>query len=486
MTMRRRDFLKGVAAVAGGAALSPADAVTASISRKASQNKLRPNILIITADDMGAETPACFGNQTPDISPNIDTLASQGVRFEHGFVTVAICQPSRSVWVTGRYPHRNGAVGFNPILSHIPTLGTEMKKAGYYTALLGKSSHFQPLGDDRWDLAVETVGRRGRDPQGYGKQMSALLDSAREAGKPFFAMVNLLDPHRPMSKSPAEPKLFKNSLPPDPSRLYGPAEVDVPGYLPDTPEVRQELAYYYNSAKRCDDVVGAVMSALDRSPRRDDTVVMFMSDNGAPLPFGKASCYLQSTRTPWIIRWPGRIKPGSVDDTHFISGIDLMPTVLDIAGAPLPGDLDGRSFLSVLDGDPPGWDRVHVVFHRDQFRTLETRAIHTKQYGYIYNEWRAWMDGETIFVGDNNLSIIEAEGRRNPQYAARVDFYLHRAPEELYDYSKDPHALKNLAGDPAYAAVLSDMQKDMRAWMEKTGDPCFEGFKIHLEAKRKA
>jgi N-sulfoglucosamine sulfohydrolase len=426
-----------------------------------------PNILLLTADDLGCESVGCFGNTTPDITPNIDRLAGQGLRFMRAFTTCNICQPSRSVWITGRYPARNGAVGFNPITAGIPMLGEQMRKQGYFTGLMGKVEHFAPVGPEHWDFISRRVSQ-GRKPQVYAEELTAFLDQARAADRPFFVICNIHDPHRPFHKSKLEKQTGGDKINTLPSREYTAAEVDVPGYLPDTAEVRDELVCYYDTVKRCDDTVGLALKALDAAGQSDNALVMFLSDNGAPLPFGKASCYAHSTRTPWIVRWPGHIQP-AVDAGHFISGIDLMPTILEIAGAGQPPYMDGRSFLPVLQGQKQEWrDHAHCVFHRDQFRVLETRSLHTKQYDYLFN---AWSDGKTEFVADNNLGIMLPGARNDPALQQRVDFYLHRAPEELYDCEKDPWATTNLVNDPAHADVLAEMREHMLNHLEETGDP---------------
>jgi N-sulfoglucosamine sulfohydrolase len=436
-----------------------------------------PSILILTADDLGCESVGCFGNKTPDITPHIDRLASQGLRFARAFTTCNICQPSRSVWITGRYPARNGAVGFNPITAGVPMLGEQMRKHGYFTGLMGKVEHFAPVGPEHWDFISRRVSQ-GRRPQVYAEELAEFLGQARSSGKPFFVICNIHDPHRPFHKSELEKKTGGDKINTLPSREYTAAEVDVPGYLPDTPEVRDELVCYYDTVKRCDDTVGLALGALDAAGLSGSVLVMFLSDNGAPLPFGKASCYAHSTRTPWIVRWPEHIR-AAVDTAHFISGIDLMPTVLDLAGAPQPPYMDGRSFLPVLQGQKQEWrDHAHCVFHRDQFRVLETRSLHTEKYDYLFN---AWSDGKTEFVADNNLGIMLPAARKDPAIQQRVDFYLHRVPEELYDFAKDPWATTNVANDPAYASVLAEMREHMLNHLEETGDPNTWTLRFYLQ-----
>src|SRR5262249_35448378 len=135
---------------------------------------------------------------------------------------------------------------------------------------------------------------------------------------------------------------------PAPSRIYKPEEILIPGFLPDLADVRKEMSQYYSSAHRCDETVGQVLRALKESGLEENTLVMFLSDNGISMPFAKSNCYLTSTRTPWIVRWPGKVKAGVVEDQHMISGIDYMPTILETLGLAAPAGMDGRSFLPLL------------------------------------------------------------------------------------------------------------------------------------------
>ena len=169
---------------------------------------------------------------------------------------------------------------------------------------------------------------------------------AKKSGKPFYFMVNSNDPHRPFFV-PGQ-KLTGGMA--EPSRIYSPEEIDVPGFLPDLPDVRKELSYYYNSAKRLDDTFGKVMQALEESGYKENTLVIFMSDNGIAVPFAKCDNYHASSRTPWIVRWPGVIKEGTVNDEHLISEVDYYPTILDALGIKINARLDGKSRLPLYKG----------------------------------------------------------------------------------------------------------------------------------------
>lgn len=444
--------------------------------------KKRPNILLITADDMNWNAPGCFGGRTADITPNIDRLASEGMRFEHAHVTIAVCQPSRSALMTGRYPHRNGAEGFEPIDVTVPTLQEQLHEAGYLNGILGKVTHLAPREKFKWDMVqdFEQLGN-GRNPQLYHKYARGFFERAADQGRPFFLMANSHDPHRPFHGSGQERKNFADVLDtiPAPSRVYKAEEIEVPGFLPDLPDVRKEIAQYYCSVRRCDDTVGQVLQALRESGQAENTLVMFLSDNGMALPFAKTNCYLNSTRTPWIAVWPGRIKPGEVDNEHFISGIDFMPTALDAAGLPEPKGMDGSSFLPVLLGKrQPGRDKVFTQFHETSARNrYPIRCVQNQRFGYIFNPWS---DGRRVFRNESQAGLtfnaMKAAAQANDAIAARVKFFQYRVVEEFYDFQKDPDALHNLIDEPNYKKEIEAMRKELLAWMKKTGDPALEAF----------
>lgn len=453
------------------------------------------NILFITADDMNYDTPGFTGNPTPGLTPNLDRLAREGMWFVHGHVTVAVCQPSRECLMTGRYPHRNGAVGFYPVRDDVPTLQEILKAAGYHLGIMGKVAHLQPPAKFPWDFQPDgaAIGN-GRDPAAYYQLTREFLQQAKAAGKPFFLMANSHDPHRPFAGSEQEQqraesgrKGKKKSAPqpddeanpggvkyPPPARTYTTNEVCVPGFLPDLPDVRKEVAQYYSSAHRCDQTVGEVLRALKESGFEDNTLVMFLSDNGISLPFGKSNCYLSSTRTPWLVRWPGRTKPGTRDDRHFISGIDYMPTILEAVGLPLPAGMDGKSFLPLLTGGTQeGRDRVFTCYNETSGRrAYPMRCLQTARFGYIFN---GWADGTNTYRAEpmNGLTYpaMQAAAKTDIAVAGRVELLLHRVPEELYDFAADPHGLKNLAADPQHREQLQQMRQAMLAWMEQTQDP---------------
>ena len=442
----------------------------------------RLNLLLITADDMNCDSVGAFGGQVAGATPNIDRLASQGMKFEHAHVTIAVCQPCRSVLLTGRYPHRSGGEGFHKITDlTAPTLWERLRRAGYRTGLMAKETHCLPKPTDKPDRVVAGAADlgRGRDPKRYYAHAKRFFADAAKAGKPFFLMANSQDPHRPFSGSDQEKARWANEKIAAPSRTFQPDEITVPGFLPKLPEVRREIAEYYSSVRRCDDTVGAVLKALDESNLADNTLVMFLSDHGIACPFAKTNCYLHSTRTPWIVRWPGKVQPGSADREHFISGIDYLPTVLEAVGLEAVMGADGRSFLPLLRGQKQtGREMVFTQFHQTSARRrFPMRCVQNKRFGYIFNPWS---DGERAFKNESQSgrtwSAMVRAGAEDPAVAARVKLFSYRVLEELYDFEADPDALRNLAGDPKHKADLDAMRQALREWMVATKDPALAAF----------
>ena len=438
----------------------------------------RPNVLLITADDMNCDCVGVYGCPVEGTTPNIDRLASQGMRFERAHVTIAVCQPCRNVWMTGRYPHRSGGEGFHKLQKPgVPILPAILRENGYLVGLFGKEPHCTPYDDFSWDTPKLQLGS-GRNPRLYAEHAKEFFARAKQAGKPFFLMANSHDPHRPFYGNDKW-KYDSADGPQVPSKVFQPEDVVVPGFLPDVPDVRLEVSEYYSSVRRCDDTVGAVLAALDESGMADRTLVMFLSDHGMPLPFAKTNVYYHSTRTPWIVRWPGRVEPGSCDREHFVSGIDLMPTLLDLVGIDPPEGVDGFSFKPLVSGGKQeDREMVFTQFHQTSGRNrYPMRAVEDKRFRYIYNPWS---DGERVFKNESqagrSMRAMLAAGKEDPAIDARCQLFLYRVPEEFYDLENDPDALHNLIDDPARGAEIERMRAALADWMRRTDDPSLEAF----------
>jgi len=435
------------------------------------------NVLFFTADDLDKNSLGCYGSGVPGISPNIDQFAREGIRFENAFINCSICQPSRSVFATGRYGHNSGAMGFMHIRPEGSgnTIMSILKERGYVTGVMSKVEHSTPDTIFKWDFVKHMTDLgMGRDPESYYRHASEFFGRCRQEGKPFYFMVNSDDPHRPYH-NPDSPRANWRGIK-APSRLYKPDEIKVPGFVPDIPKVRQEISWYYNSVKRLDDTFGKVMHALDESGFADSTLVVFISDNGIAIPFSKANTYFASNRTPWIMRCPGVIQQGEVDNEHFISSIDYLPTLLEALHIPLPENLDGKSFLPLLSGDnQPQRDRVFCqIDNKISGGPVPMRSISTDKYLYIFNPWS---DGERTY-GNNNEGLtmrgmFEA-AESDPEIAARCELFRTRVLEELYDLQTDPDCLSNLVGNPDYSNEYIEMVRMMREMMVESHDPALE------------
>lgn len=456
------------------------------------------NVLLITVDDMSCDSVGIYGNPVPDITPNIDKLAAEGLRFKHGHVTVAICQPCRAAWMTGRYPHNSGALGFDKIRPDVPTLVEALQKAGYRTGLMAKHGHVIPSRAESFDEIVPAKElKNGRSPKLFGERAASFFAAAKKENKPFFLMANSQDPHRPFIGSQQETNAKKRDHKnkshqygggfPDDKVIYDPANVPVPGFLPDLPDIRLELAQYYSSVHRADAIVGSLLKALDEAGLQESTLVMFLSDHGMPLPYAKTNCWHHSTRTPWIVRWPGTVKPGSHDTEHLVGGIDLAPTLLDALDLPNLEGADGRSFLPVLKGGlQAGRDILFTHINTIASKRAYTmRAVVSRDHRYV---WNGWHNGETTFKNESlsglSWKAMTQAAKDAASIADRVEFYAKRVPEEFYHTESDPDCLKNLIDESSKKSQIDSFRSKLHDHLKNSNDPQLEGFEA-LNSKDK-
>lgn len=436
----------------------------------------RPNVLLIVADDMNWDTPGCFGGTPKDITPNIDRLASEGMRFWHAYVNISICTPSRSVMLTGLYPQNNGAEGFQRIHPGTPTLPAILNEAGYLCGTVGKPLSQQEL--FRWSVTYRWQGegdedRWGRDPAIYRKFCKSFFEMAHASKQPFFLMASSHDPHRPFGGSngtrPREERV-------ESSRTFGPDEVRVPGLLPDLPGVRDDLAAYCTSVRRLDDMVGAVLEELAKAHLSENTIVIFLSDHGSPFPGAKFNCYVDSMRSPWIVRWPGRVEKESVDRMLMVSTIDLQPTILDAVGLP-PTKSDGRSFLPLLQGETQnGRDCVFTQFYHIHGKdALPMRSVLTREAAYVFNPWS---NGKRRFgrLDGSAWRAMQQAAKSDTKLAARVRQLEYRSVEEYFDLRTDPNCLTNIVQHEQHKENVDRLRSKLRSWMVETNDPALDAF----------
>jgi N-sulfoglucosamine sulfohydrolase len=443
--------------------------------------KSRPNILIVTVDDMSCDSVGAFGCELPGTTPQIDQLAKQGLRYHYAHVQTGSCYPCRNVLFSGRYSHNTGVEGFykvkNPDYPHMVDL---MKAGGYYVAIRGKVSHSTPYQPYAWDEDLTTINgekQHTKDPVSYYRSTKLGIEHAEKAGKPFCLNINISDPHKPFYAMSGKGEIVEDKH--VPSRIYTSEEVPIPGFLFDHPAVRLELAHYYSSVRRADDCLGNIIKALDESGKRKDTVIIFLSDHGMPLPFAKTAVWHHSTRTPWIVVWPGVTQPGTIDKKHMISGVDLLPTLLDIAGIPHPEGFDGASFLPTVKGEAQKNRNFVYKFHNENSGRNRSpmRSIQSRRFGYIFNPWS---DGKRIFKtatrGTMTFRTMQKLAKNDEHIAARLKLLEYGTPEEFYDYESDPDALQNLINDPEYLEEIEQHRAAMLRFMKKSNDHALDAF----------
>lgn len=421
------------------------------------------NVLLIIADDMGLDG-TCFGNDAVATS-NLDRLAGEGTRFANAFATVASCSPSRAVMLTGMYTHQNGQYGLahaahnqwtRPNVQSLPKL---LGAGGYRTAIVGKN-HVQPESVYNYQSVLKP-----KRPGGIaGMARAAGEFMAAQDERPFFLLFGFHEPHRAKMGFGNEAKLAAK-----PTRAYEPADVKVPPFLPDTPAVRADVADYYAAIDRLDQGVGLLLEQLHDSGRRDDTLVIFVSDNGMPFPGAKTTLYDAGIRLPLIVRAPG--KKAGVVNRAMVSFVDIAPTVLEFTGATAPKNLPGRSLLPIIgEADAPDRDAVlasHVFHEITMYYPM--RALRTRTHKLI---WNLAAPLPYPIAGDIRRSPSWQTILKTGEMGGRtLDSYLHRPEFELYDVANDPHELKNLADDAAEAKLLAELKSRLMKRLAETSDP---------------
>jgi len=427
----------------------------------------RPNIVFIIADDMAWDDSGAYGH--PHIqTPNIDKLAKNGMRFDNAFLTTSSCSPSRTSIITGLYPHNTNAEQLHwPLPSEKVTFVEKLKASGYWTAQAGKWH----LGDsikNRFDLVAD-VGTMGFQLSPTGEKTRQKGDGSgcenwvpvlkqRPQDQPFFLWLAAVDPHRPYSEGIIE----------NPHSLE---DVMLPPYFPDTSNVREDFAHYYNEITRLDEYVGRVIAELDSQGVSENTLVLFISDNGRPFPRDKTTLYDGGIKTPWIVKWPKKIKPNSVSKS-LVSSIDIAPTFLGLAGLEPLSTFEGMDFSPLLTNS----DTVirNSIYAEDHWHDYEdyTRAIRTKEYKYIRNFYADLPNTPPAdaFIGDTFQAMLKLKAKGELTKAQMACFTSQRPAEELYDVINDPYELENLAGNPDYEKKLMAMRSELKNMRKLTKD----------------
>jgi N-sulfoglucosamine sulfohydrolase len=404
-----------------------------------------PNILYLHSHDTGRYVQP-YGHPVP--TPNIQRLADQGVLFRKAFCAAPTCSASRACLLTGQYGHNNGMLGLahrgwslNDYQQH---LVHPLHEAGYYSVLIGEqhiAKRPDIIGFDRV-MKIETTRVESVAP-------AAIEVLAEPPPEPFFLSVGFFETHRDFLNPPSlRDSLY--SLP--------------PANLPDTAVTRRDMAAYKASARSLDQGVGSVLEALDAHGLSDNTLIVFTTDHGLAFPGSKATLFDRGLGVMLIVRGPGGFNGGKVQDA-LVSHIDIYPTLCELVGIDRPDFLQGESLMPLIRGEQASI-REEIFAEMTWHAAYEPqRAIRTERWKYIRR------------FGDRAMPVL-ANCDDSPSKSLLMSLGWAERPvafEQLYDLAFDPNEAANLAEDPAYAEVRSELSARLRRWMEETDDPLLHG-----------
>ncbi|MEM9480988.1 MAG: sulfatase [Verrucomicrobiota bacterium] len=411
----------------------------------------KPNFLFVIADDCTFRDIGCYGGQA--ITPHIDKLATEGMRFTRCFQAAPMCSPTRHNIYTGLYPVKSGAYPNHTFAKD----GTKsvchfLGEAGYRVALSGKT-HIKPAEVFPFEYSVKE-----KNPD--MEVIDGIFAETAAGGKPFCVFACSNEPHTPWDKG-------------DPSQ-YDAASLKLPPYFADTEVTREQMTKYLAEITYYDSQVGELMGLLDKHGLSDNTVVVVVSEQGSSFPFAKWTCYDSGLQSACIVLWPGVVEAGSVSDA-MIEYVDVLPTFLDAAGLNVPEVLDGKSIVPVLKGEAT----EHKEFVYGIMTTkgiingsehFGIRSVRSGQYKYIVNLTPEVKFQNACVKSPSFISWMEAAEAGDEIAAERVKRYQHRPGEELYDIIADPFELTNLADDPAHAEAKAKLKAKLEEWMKECGD----------------
>lgn len=462
----RRTFIKTALAGIGSFALS-------GLCSAEQPDSDKPNILFAFADDWGWPYAGAYGDRTVK-TPAFDRVANEGVLFTHAFVSSPSCTPCRGSLLTGQHFWRLGhGANLHSILpAEIPV----------YPELLSRADYF--VGHTRKGWGPGRTDERKQNPAGPTFKNFEQFLKQRPDDKPFCFWFGSSDPHRGYN-----PQLRKEmGIDPD--------GVQVPPFFPDAHPVREDIADYYAEVQRFDSDVAGLIEKLEQIGELHNTIVVVSGDHNMPFPRCKTNLYDSGVRVPLAIRWPGKITPGRrVND--LVSLVDLAPTFLDIAGAPVPGQMTGRSLMNILTSQEEGLvdkRRDCVFFGRERHCPCQEkpisggypmRAVRTHEYLYIRNFLpERWPAGtpyyqqayrENAWLGDCDNGPTKYymwANRFDPAVKPLYDLaFARRAGEELYDLKKDPYQMNNVAGEPDYMQIRAELSRKLIDELRRTKDP---------------
>lgn len=431
------------------------------------ERPVRPNVLVLMAEDLSARV-GVFGDLLA-VTPNIDALAVEGVRFPNTFTTAGVCAPSRAAHITGMHQIAIGAQHMRTSLfRESPYRAVPPPDVKAYPELLRRAGYFT-FTNRKLDYQFSSYAP-GSGPSSIWDDESSEPDwSRRVPSQPFFGLVNLPQTH----ESQLFTRNFEKKNIRQAERAADPATVIVPPYYADTPTVRETIARQYDNVREMDRYVGDLLARLEAEGLLENTIVIWTTDHGDGLPRGKREIYDSGIKVPMIVHWPEQyrpdwVEPGGMDD-RLISFVDLGPTVLELAGAAIPESMHGRPTLLHDDAK-----REYIYASKDRMDdfAFRERAVRDERYKYIRN-FLPDEPGAVHLTYRDQLEMmaefweLREDGQLN---AVQSHWFDPRPAEELYDIQADPHETSNLTNSPDHNAVLLRMRSAMDDWLAGLDD----------------
>ncbi|MFC1766703.1 sulfatase [Planctomycetota bacterium] len=410
----------------------------------------KPNILFIIADDCTYRDIGCYGGQA--YTPNIDKLASQGMRFTRCFQAAPMCSPTRHNIYTGLYPVKSGAYpNHTCVPPETKSVVQYLRALGYRVAQSGKI-HVSPNTVFDWESIPDK-----KNPD--FEKVDAFMGDCKESKQAFCLLLCSNEPHTPWNMG-------------DRSR-YPVEDIKLPPYYVDTPETRDGMSRYLAEITYYDDQVGQAMSLLDKHGLAENTLVMVVSEQGNSLPFAKWTCYDHGLQSAFVARWPGKIKSGTVNPA-MIEYVDVLPTMIEAAGGTPAPILDGKSLLPVFAGKQRHKEYVFgEMTTRGIINGSETygiRSVRSERFKYIWN-FTPEITFQNACTNSKEFKSWQQQAQAGDTHAMDlVQRYTFRPGVELYDVLKDPLEMNNLAANPEYEAIKAELRTQLLAWMEACGD----------------
>ncbi len=425
-----------------------------SISLLCQRSQNKPNFVLFIADDVSRDDIACYGNNQVQ-TPNIDRLASSGLRFANMFLTASSSSPSRNSIITGRYPHNTGGAELHTEPpDYIISFPEVLKTNGYYTVQAGKF-HMGPYARRGFDKINDNNKLNGDG----GEELWVKCLQERPREKPFFMWFAAMDAHRPWG-----PNEF--------SGKHDPGEIIPPFYLAPGKKTRYDLARYYDEIYRFDHYIGLVYDELVKQGVAGNTLIIIMADNGRPFPHSKTRVNDRGLLSPFIVYWPDGIGIKPHECTSLISSIDIAPTILDLASAAIPETIQGQSFAGLLK--KPGRDFRKFVFAEHNWHDYEAheRMVRTKNFLYILNSRPQFpQSGPADAIGSPSYFELDSLDRLGTLTTEQADIFMTPRPsEELYQCTVDPDQFNNVVHSERYIKIKRRMNAILLDWIQETGD----------------